>query len=123
VWNGGAAPFSLRQKAMITHLATVRRSVSVRFEIEKHRSAIVIFTSTLALRRQDVAAVFQIAKIRVRQMGYGMLNQNQPDESIQRRLDMYAGPPIGTRLSTPVDLSNRGEEPRLEQTSVPQASI
>jgi hypothetical protein len=59
----------------------------------------------------------------VRQLGYGLLNKLKPEEKTQRRLDMYREVLRWNKAIDPVDFVERGEEPRLEQTSVPQVSI
>src|SRR5258707_914153 len=64
-----------------------------------------------------------IAKVRVRQLGYGLLNLLKPKEILQRRLEMYREVVRWNQAIDPVNFVERGEEPRLEQTSVPQVSI
>jgi hypothetical protein len=59
----------------------------------------------------------------VRQLGYGLLNWFKPQELLQRRLEMYREVVRWNQALDPVEFVERGQEPRLEQTSVPQASI
>jgi len=123
VWNMGR-PILFTPEAVITHLGgqSVGR-FPVRFEIEKHRSRYRYFYKHFGAQAARRCRRLSIAKIRVRQIGYGLLNKIKPDESIQRRLDMYREVLRWNRAIDPVDFVERGEEPRLEQTSVPQASI
>jgi hypothetical protein len=59
----------------------------------------------------------------VRQLGYGLLNLLKPQEVTQRRLEMYREVLKWNQALDPVDFVERGEEPRLEHTSLPQVSI
>jgi hypothetical protein len=63
-----------------------------------------------------------IAKIRVRQLGYGLLNKLKPQETTQRRLEMYREVLKWNQALDPVSFVEKGEEPRLEQAPAPQAS-
>jgi GT2 family glycosyltransferase len=123
VWNMGR-PILFTPEAVITHLGgqSVGR-FPVRFEIEKHRSRYRYFYKHFGAQAARRCRRLSIAKIRVRQIGYGLLNKIKRDETIQRRLDMYREVLRWNKAIDPVDFVERGEEPRLEQTSVPQASI
>ncbi|MCU1241309.1 MAG: glycosyltransferase family 2 protein [Candidatus Acidoferrum typicum] len=123
VWNAGR-PILFTPEAVITHLGgqSVGR-FPVRFEIEKHRSRYRYFYKHFGARAARRCRRLSIAKIRVRQLGYGLLNKLKPAETIQRRLDMYREVLRWNKAIDPVDFVERGEEPRLEQTSVPQVSI
>jgi GT2 family glycosyltransferase len=107
----------------ITHLGgqSVGR-FPVRFEIEKHRSRYRYFYKHFGARAARRCRRLSIVKIRVRQLGYGLLNLLKPEESLQRRLDMYREVVRWNQAIDPVDFVERGEEPHLEQTSVPQVS-
>jgi GT2 family glycosyltransferase len=123
VWNAGH-PILFTPEAMITHLGG--QSVSrfpVRFEIEKHRSRYRYFYKHFGARAARRCRRLSIAKIRVRQLGYGLLNLLKPKEILQRRLEMYREVVRWNQAIDPVNFVERGEEPRLEQTSVPQVSI
>jgi hypothetical protein len=123
VWNADR-PILFTPKAVITHLGgqSVGR-FPVRFEIEKHRSRYRYFYKHFGARAARRCRRLSIAKIRVRQLAYTLLNKIKPDETIQRRLDMYREVLRWNKAIDPVDFVERGEEPRLEQASVPQASI
>jgi GT2 family glycosyltransferase len=123
VWNAGR-PILFTPEAVITHLGgqSVGR-FPVRFEVEKHRSRYRYFYKHFGARAARSCRRLSIAKIRVRQICYSLLNKIRPDETIQRRLEMYREVLRWNKAINPVDFVERGEEPRLEQTSVPQASI
>jgi GT2 family glycosyltransferase len=123
VWNAGY-PILFTPKAVITHLGG--QSVSrfpVRFEIEKHRSRYRYFYKHFGAKAARNCRRLSIVKIRVRQLGYGLLNVLRPAEILQRRLEMYREVVRWNQAIDPVDFVERGEEPGLEQTSVPQVSL
>jgi len=111
-------------EAVITHLGG--QSVSrfpIRFEIEKHRSRYRYFYKHFGARAARRFRLLSIARIRLRRLGYGLLNLLKPQEVVQRRLEMYREVLRWNKALDPVDFVERGEEPRLEQTSVPQISV
>jgi GT2 family glycosyltransferase len=123
VWNAGY-PILFTPEAVITHLGG--QSVSrfpVRFEIEKHRSRYRYFYKHFGAKAARNCRRLSIVKIRVRQLGYGLLNVLRPAEILQRRLEMYREVVRWNQAIDPVDFVERGEEPGLEQTSVPQVSL
>jgi len=117
-------PILFTPEAVITHLGG--QSVSrfpTRFEIEKHRSRYRYFYKHFGARAARRFRRISIARIRLRQFAYGLLNLLKPQEVIQRRLEMYREVLRWNKALDPVDFVERGEEPRLEHTSVPQVSI
>ena len=123
VWDAGS-PILFTPEAVITHLGG--QSVSrfpVRFEIEKHRSRYRYFYKHFGAKAARNCRRLSIVKIRVRQLGYGLLNVLRPAEILQRRLEMYREVVRWNQAIDPVDFAERGEEPGLEQTSVPQVSL
>jgi GT2 family glycosyltransferase len=123
VWNAGY-PILFTPQAVITHLGG--QSVSrfpVRFEIEKHRSRYRYFYKHFGAKAARNCRRLSIVKIRVRQLGYGLLNVLRPAEILQRRLEMYREVVRWNQAIDPVDFVERGKEPGLEQTSVPQVSL
>lgn len=123
VWNAGY-PILFTPEAVITHLGgqSVGR-FPVRFEIEKHRSRYRYFYKHFGAKAARNCRRLSIVKIRVRQLGYGLLNMFKPAEILQRRLEMYREVIRWNQAIDPVDFVERGKEPGLEQTSVPQVSI
>ena len=123
VWNAGY-PILFTPEALITHLGgqSVGR-FPVRFEIEKHRSRYRYFYKHFGAKAARNCRRLSIVKIRVRQLGYGLLNVFKPAESLQRRLEMYREVVRWNQAIDPVDFVERGEEPGLERTSAPQVSL
>jgi len=123
VWKAGY-PILFTPVAVITHLGgqSVGR-FPVRFEIEKHRSRYRYFYKHFGARAARKCRRLSIVKIRVRQLGYGLLNVLRPAEILQRRLEMYREVVRWNQAIDPVDFVERGKEPGLEQTSVTQVSL
>jgi GT2 family glycosyltransferase len=123
VWKAGY-PILFTPQAVITHLGgqSVGR-FPVRFEIEKHRSRYRYFYKYFGAKAARNCRRLSIVKIRVRQLGYGLLNVFKPTEILQRRLEMYREVVRWNQAIDPVDFVERGKEPGLEQTSVPQVSL
>ena len=123
VWNSGQS-ILFTPEAVITHLGA--QSVNrfpVRFEIEKHRSRYRYFYKHFGREAARRCRRLSIAKIRVRQLGYGLLNRFRPSEVLERRLEMYREVVRWNQALDPVEFVERGEEPRLEHSSVPQVSV
>ena len=122
VWSAGQS-ILFTPEAVITHLGgqSVNR-FPVRFEIEKHRSRYRYFYKHFGRAAARRCRRLSIAKIRVRQLGYGLLNWLRPTEVLERRLDMYREVVRWNQALDPVEFVETGEEPRLEQASVPQIS-
>lgn len=123
VWSASRS-ILFTPEAVITHLGgqSVGR-FPVRFEIEKHRSRYRYFYKHFGAKAARRCRRLSIAKIRVRQLGYGLLNFFKPRETLQRRLEMYREVVRWNQAIDPVNFVERGEEPRLEHPSVSQASI
>jgi len=123
VWTAGY-PILFTPEAVITHLGgqSVGR-FPVRFEIEKHRSRYRYFYKHFGAKAARNCRRLSIVKIRVRQLGYGLLNVFKPAAILQRRLEMYREVVRWNQAIDPVDFVERGKEPGLEQTSVPQVSL
>ena len=121
VWNAGFSILYTPQ-AVITHLGgqSVGR-FPVRFEIEKHRSRYKYFYKHFGPAAARQCRSLSIAKIRVRQLGYGLKNLVKPSEALERRLEMYRAVLQWNKELDPVGFVERGEEPT--PTAVPQHSL
>jgi GT2 family glycosyltransferase len=121
VWDAG---FSIvyTPEAVITHLGG--QSVSrfpIRFEIEKHRSRYKYFYKHFGPGAARRCRRLSIAKIRVRQLGYGLLALVKPSEALESRLEMYRAVLKWNKQLDPVGFVERGEEPTLN--TAPQPSL
>lgn len=118
VWDAGR-PILFTPEAVITHLGgqSVGR-FPVRFEIEKHRSRYRYFYKHFGAQAAQRCRRLSIARIRVRQIGYGLINFLRPGEILQRRLEMYREVLRWNQALDPVSFVERGVEPILDPTSV-----
>jgi GT2 family glycosyltransferase len=122
VWNAGF-PILFTPEAAITHLGgTSVNRFPIRFEIEKHRSRYRYFYKHFGPKAANQCRHLSIAKIRVRQAGYGLLALFKPSESLSKRLDMYRAVLSWNKALDPIGFVERGEEPRLDQLPIPQPS-
>jgi len=122
VWAAGH-PILFTPEAVITHLGgqSVGR-FPVRFEIEKHRNRYRYFYKHFGPQAARQCRRLSIAKIRVRQLGYTLLSLWKPTDLVQRRLEMYREVVRWNKALDPVGFVERGEEPRVEQSALPQPS-
>jgi GT2 family glycosyltransferase len=114
VWNTGA-PVRFTPEAVITHLGG--QSVSrfpIRFEIEKHRSRYRYFYKHFGPKAANQCRHLSIARIRVRQLGYGVLALFKPTPQLRERLKMYEAVVRWNKALDPARFVEKGEEPELE---------
>jgi len=117
-------PVLFTPEAVITHLGG--QSVSrfpIRFEIEKHRSRYRYFYKHFGAEGARQCRHLSIAKLRVRQLGYGLMSLWKPTDVNKRRLEMYREVVRWNKAIDPVGFVERGEEPALEQGALPQPSL
>lgn len=122
VWAAGH-PILFTPEAVITHLGgqSVGR-FPVRFEIEKHRNRYRYFYKHFGPQAARQCRRLSIARIRVRQLGYMLISLWKPTDLIHRRLEMYREVVRWNKDLDPVGFVERGEEPRVEQSALPQPS-
>jgi GT2 family glycosyltransferase len=122
VWAAGH-PILFTPEAVVTHLGgqSVGR-FPVRFEIEKHRNRYRYFYKHFGPQAARQCRQLSIARIRVRQLGYMLISLWKPTDLIQRRLEMYREVVRWNKALDPVGFVERGEEPRVEQSALPQPS-
>ena len=122
VWAAGH-PILFTPEAVITHLGgqSVGR-FPVRFEIEKHRNRYRYFYKHFGPQAARQCRRLSIARIRVRQLGYMLISLWKPTDLIQRRLETYREVVRWNKALDPVGFVERGEEPRVEQSALPQPS-
>ncbi len=121
VWNAGAS-IRFTPDAVITHLGgqSVNR-FPVRFEIEKHRSRYRYFYKHFGRKAANQCRHLSIARIRVRQLGYGLLALLRPTPQIHERLKMYREVVRWNKALDPARFVEYGEEPELGQDRLLQA--
>ena len=111
VWDGGYS-IAYTPDACITHLGSQSANRSpLRFELERHRSRYRYFYKHFGpgvLRQCRHAA---LARIRVRQLGYGLLNLLAPSHELQQKLKIFEVAGQWNRAVDPVRFVENGEEP------------
>lgn len=121
VWNAGY-PILFTPEATITHLGgTSVNRFPIRFEIEKHRSRYRYFYKHFGRKAANQCRSLSIAKIRVRQLGYGLRSLVKSSDSLRKRLEMYEAVLRWNKALDPVGFVERGEEPDVDLL-VPQPS-
>jgi GT2 family glycosyltransferase len=122
VWNAGF-PILYTPEAVITHLGgqSVNR-FPIRFEIEKHRSRYRYFYKHFGPQAANSCRHLSIAKIRVRQFGYGLISWFKPSEPLRKRLEMYRAVLQWNKALNPIEFVERGMEPETERIPIPQPS-
>ncbi|MGE5644767.1 MAG: glycosyltransferase family 2 protein [Acidobacteriota bacterium] len=119
VWGAGR-PILYTPDAVITHLGgqSVGR-FPIRFELEKYRNRYRYYYKHFGEKgaRQCRRAV--LARIRVRQLGYGLLSLLAPNESRKNRMAMYRVAADWNKRLDPVQFVRSREEPdTLERLAV-----
>jgi GT2 family glycosyltransferase len=123
VWNAGFQ-IVFTPEAVITHLGG--QSVSrfpVRFEIEKHRSRYRYFYKHFGPKAARQCRQLSIAKLRVRQLGYGLISLVKPSEGVRARLEMYRAVVRWNKALDPIRFVQEGEEPLSIAGGVAQLSL
>jgi GT2 family glycosyltransferase len=110
-WEAGY-PLVYTPEAVITHLGgqSVNR-FPIRFELERYRSRYRYFYKHFGPKgaRQCLRTV--LARIRIRQLGYGFLALFSSNEALKRRMEMYRVSARWNRELDPVRFAEVAEEP------------
>ncbi|MEJ2008119.1 MAG: glycosyltransferase family 2 protein [Acidobacteriota bacterium] len=111
VWHAGY-PILFTPDVTITHLAgqSVNR-FPVRFELERCRSRYRYYYKHFGKRGARQYRHIYLARLRLRQVGYGILYALQPTESLKSRLEMYRVSARWNRRLNPIRFIDLGEEP------------
>jgi GT2 family glycosyltransferase len=122
VWQAGHA-IRFTPSATITHLGGQSvKKFPIRFEIEKLRNRYRYFHKHFGAAGANDFRRVEIAKLRVRQVLYGLLSFVKADESLRGRLETYRTVVRWNRLLDPVRFVERGEEPEMGLSVLRQAS-
>jgi len=120
VWDAG---FSIlfTSEAIITHIGgqSVGR-FPIRFELEKLRNCYRYFYKHFGASGCRRCRLAILAKLRLRQIGYGLLNIFKPSDSLRKRLDMYRVVIAWNEELQPIRFVETGEEATLVQQGVAQ---
>jgi N-acetylglucosaminyl-diphospho-decaprenol L-rhamnosyltransferase len=118
VWNAGFSGL-FTPEAVITHIGG--QSVSrfpIRFELEKLRNCYRYFYKHFGPKGCQRCRQVILARLRVRQLGYSVLNTLKPTDSLQKRLEMYRVVIAWNKELEPIRFVETGEELSLVQLGV-----
>jgi len=59
-----------------------------------------------------------LLKLRVRQLGYGLLNLIRPNDTVKSRLEMYRATARWNQMLDPIEFVQHGTEHPVEQVSL-----
>jgi GT2 family glycosyltransferase len=117
VWNSGSR-ILFTPAVSITHLGG--QSVSrfpVRFAIEVCRNGYRYFYKHYGASGARQYRWMTLAKLRIRQAGYGLKNLFHPNDTVKQRLEMYRATVRWNQQLDPVQFVERGIEQPVEQAS------
>lgn len=122
VWDAGY-PILYTPEPTITHLGgqSVNR-FPVRFELEKCRNRYRYYYKHFGRRGSQRCRRALLARMRVRQLGYGLLGLLRSSEANRKRLDMYRTVIAWNRRVDPIRFVECGEEPRSGDPALVSAS-
>lgn len=122
VWDAGYR-IRFTPVASITHLGgqSVGR-FPVRFAIEVSRNRYRYYYKHFGEKGARRCRRIVLTNVRMRKLGYGLLNLVRPSEVLKRRLEMYNALIEWNKLVDPVEFVETGREPKLDQTSPVQST-
>jgi len=122
VWNSGQTIVYTPQ-AQITHLGgqSVNR-FPIRFELERYRNRYRYFYKHFGPEGARRCRQTVLAKIRVRQLGYRLLNLLSSSEARKQRLEMYRTSAQWNQELDPVRFVEAGQEPDFHKYTALQTS-
>jgi GT2 family glycosyltransferase len=118
VWDTGYR-IRFTPDVSITHLGgqSVGR-FPVRFAIEVCRNGYRYFYKHFGDRGARQYRLVLLTRLRVRQVGYGLLNLIRPDETVKSRLEMYRATARWNQQLDPIEFVQHGTEQPVDQISV-----
>ena len=118
VWGAGYR-IRFTPEASITHLGgqSVGR-FPTRFAVEVYRNGYRYFYKHYGSSGARQYRRVVLLKLRVRQVGYGLLNLVRPNETVKRRLEMYRATFRWNKGLDPIEFVQHGTEQPVEQVSL-----
>jgi hypothetical protein len=97
----------------ITHLGgqSTTQRFPIAFELDKYRNRFRYFYKYFGKGGARQCRRFSLARIRVRQIGYGLLSLIRPSEGVKKRLRMYRAAADWNRQIDAIELVETGKEP------------
>lgn len=120
VWQAGYS-IIYTPEATITHLGgqSVNR-FPIKFEIEKHRNRYRYFYKYYGPEGARRCRLVALVRLRVRQLGYGMIQLVRPTDTLKSRMHMYRVAAEWNRHLDPVRFIEVGEEPEIKANAFTQ---
>jgi GT2 family glycosyltransferase len=115
VWDAGY-PILYTPEVTITHLGgqSSTKRFPVAFELDKYRNRYRYFYKYYGQRGVRSCRRSTLAWLRLRQLGYSLIQLLRPTDAILHRLELYRAAIAWNRRVQPVRLVENGEEPEIE---------
>jgi GT2 family glycosyltransferase len=116
IWDAGY-PIVFTPEVTITHLGgqSTTERFPIAFELDKHRNRYRYFYKYFGRRGALHCRRYSLARIRIRQGGYGLVSLVARSDRLRRRLDLYRAAVEWNKHVDPVQLVENGKEPELSQ--------
>jgi GT2 family glycosyltransferase len=114
VWDTGCS-ILFTPEVTITHLGgqSTSQRFPIPFELDKHRNRYRYFYKYFGRRGVHHCRQYSLARIRIRQVGYGLVSFVKQSDQLKRRLDLYNAAVEWNMRVDPVQLVENGKEPGL----------
>jgi hypothetical protein len=119
VWGSGSS-ILFTPEASITHLGHSVGHLPIRHEIEKHRNRYRYFYKHYGKKGSRQCRTVTLAWLRVRQLGYSLINLITSSAMLRKRLEMYRAVIRWNATLDPVRFVESGEEPVTDLKPVAQ---
>lgn len=114
VWEAGY-PIVYTPEVTITHLGgqSTTQRFPIAFELDKYRNRYRYFHKYYGRRGARRCRHVSLAWLRLRQLGYSLIQWLQPTEAVRNRLELYRVAIAWNRRVEPVLLVENGKEPEM----------
>ncbi|MGD0046020.1 MAG: glycosyltransferase family 2 protein [Bryobacteraceae bacterium] len=115
IWDAGY-PIVYTPEATITHLGgqSTTERFPIPFELDKYRNRYRYFYKYFGRKGVRSCRRTSLVWIRVRQIGYGLMQILKPSGGLKRRLELYRAAAEWNRRIDPVQLVEKGKEPETD---------
>ena len=112
IWDAGQ-PIIFTPEVTITHLGGQSSSqrFPIPFELDKYRNRYRYFYKYFGREGARRCRRYSLARIRIRQIGYGLIWIVKQSDGLKRRLELYRAAAEWNLLVDPVQLVEKGKEP------------
>ena len=111
IWSAGY-PIIYTPDVTITHLGgQSTKQYPLPFELEKYRNGYRYFYKYYGSRGARSYRRITLVNLRIRQLGYGLIQLMVPNEAMKKRLEMFRVAALWNKRIDPLRLVQEGEEP------------